>query len=659
MPDNNPKPRVGVYVCHCGTNIAGKVDVKSVAEFAGGLDGVVVSRDYIFMCSEPGQNLIQDDIAKHNLDRVVVSACSPLMHEKTFRGTCAKGGLNRYLCQMVNIREHCSWVTEDGQAATRKAKALMAGGVAKARHLQALKECEVPVADAVLVVGGGITGIQAALQCADAGFKVYLVEREQSIGGYMAQLDKTFPTLDCSACILTPKMVSVGQHPNITLMNYSEVEEVSGYTGNMKVKVRRKASYVHHDLCNGCGVCTEKCPSKVPNEFEQGRSTRRAVYTMFPQAVPNKPVIDHDNCTWFTKGKCRACEKLCKQKAIDFDMKDTIEEIEVGAVILATGHRTFDPARMPQFGHGKLPGVITAMEFERMINASGFSHGHVQGPDGKAPKAVGIVHCVGSRDRNQLPYCSSICCMFSLKYAHLVREHTGADVYNFYIDMRCVGKGYEEFYDRLLNEGVKFVRGKVASVSQGGQHAGEKGKLVVQVEDTLAGAVRRIPLDMLILGTGLQARPDSDEVGRLFGVSRNSDGFFIEQHPKLNPVGSMNQCVFMAGTCAGPKDIPHSVAQGSAAAAGAMGILNQGKVAIESIAAMVREEYCSGCRTCLDLCSYKAISFDAERRRASVDETLCRGCGTCVAACPSSAIWANHFTDQQLMAEVTGLLSVP
>jgi heterodisulfide reductase subunit A len=649
--------RIGVYVCHCGSNIAAKVDVKAVAEVAGKFPDVVVAREYQFMCSDPGQELVRQDIKDYHLDGVVVAACSPLMHEKTFRAACSSIGLNHYLLQMANIREQCSWVTEDPEAATEKAKSIVSGAIGKLRSLKALAEREVPVVKKVLVVGGGIAGIQAALQCAEAGYKVYLVESKQSIGGHMAMLDKTFPTLDCSACILTPKMVSVGQHPNVELFAYSEVDSVSGYAGNMKIRIRHKATYVDNEKCNGCGLCQERCPSKVPNEFEQGKGQRRAIYTLFPQAVPNKPVIDREACIYFKTGKCRACEKMCKQGAIDFDQEDTFEEVDVGAIILATGHRTFDAARMPQYGYGKYPDVYTALEFERMVNASGFTQGKIQKADGSTPETVAIVHCVGSRDQRHNPYCSEVCCMYSLKLAHLIREHCGARVYDFYIDMRCVGKGYEEFFDRLLNEGVRFVRGKVGSITRDGGNGSGPGKLIVRAEDTLAGIIREIPVDMAILATGLESQSNSEEVGRLFGVSRNQAGFFIEQHPKLNPFGTSSACIFIAGTCAGPKDIPQTVSQASAAASGAITLLSQGKVLVEAIAAHNNEERCSACLTCLSVCPYDAITYDEKKNRVVVDETLCQGCGTCVATCPAGAMEADNYTDGQILNEIEALLS--
>lgn len=648
--------RIGVYICHCGSNIAGKVDVKAVTEFAAQLPDVEVCRDYLFMCSEPGQKLILKDIQDNNLNRIVVAACSPLMHEKTFRGVVAQGGLNPYLLNIANIREHCSWVTEDPIKATEKAKALVSAAIGKVRFLKPLEQSEVVVNKSVLVVGGGITGIQAALQCADADYKVYLVEQEQSIGGHMAMLDKTFPTLDCSACILTPKMVSIGKHPNINLMTYSEVVKVGGFVGNFKIRILHKAKYVDYNKCNGCGVCQEKCPVKTDNAFEMNKNKRKAIYTLFPQAVPNKPIIDPQHCTYFLKGKCRVCEKLCPKQAIDFEQKDIYEDISVGAIIIATGHEIFDSLKMPSYGYEKLPDVYNALEFERMVNSGGFTNGKIQTQDGKKPKRVGIIHCVGSRDQRHNPYCSQICCMYAIKFAHLIRDHTGADIYNFYIDIRCVGKGYEEFYDRVLNEGVFFIRGKVSLVTKNTEKSSKDGKLSILVEDTLASIVRRIPLDMIILANGLEARRDSRDVARTFGISVNKHGFFLEQHPKLNPFGTHDQCIFIAGTCAGPKDIPHSVAQASAAAAAAITLLEKDTITVESITGKIHQELCAGCQICVNVCPYEAIKFDLMLKAANIDEGLCRGCGTCVSTCPAGAIEGNNFTDQQVLKEIEAIL---
>ena len=439
--EKKPKERVGVYICHCGSNIAGVVNVGEVSKWAGENltdQGVVVSRDYKFMCSSLGQELIQKDIKEQGLTRVVVAACSPHLHEKTFRNACKGADLNPYLCELVSIREQDSWVHTDKVAATEKAKAIVSGGVARVVHHEALEPLHVPIHPATLVVGGGIAGIQAALEIADAGFPVYLVEREPSIGGHMAQFDKTFPTLDCSACILTPKMVDVGNHPNITMLTYSEVLKVDGYVGNFAVTIKKRARYVKTEDCTGCGICWEKCPKKViDDKFEAGIGYRKAVYTPFPQAVPKYPVIDDINCTYFIKGTCKACEKFCPTKAIDFTQKDEIMTVEVGNIILATGWDLFDARRIPNYGYGRLPNVFTSMEFERLSNSAGPTGGNIVLRDGKTtPKSVGIVHCVGSRDKNYNNYCSAICCMQSLKFAHLVQEKTGATVHNFYIDIR-------------------------------------------------------------------------------------------------------------------------------------------------------------------------------------------------------------------------------
>lgn len=653
--------KIGVYVCHCGTNIAGTVDVAAVREWAETQlkhRGVVIARDYKFMCSSLGQELIERDIKELGLTRVVVAACSPHLHEQTFRAACQRAGLNPYLCELASIREQVSWVHTDKVAATEKSKAVVSGGVERVRQHQPLEPLRVPIHPDTLVVGGGIAGIQAALEIADAGQHVYLVEREPSIGGHMSQFDKTFPTLDCSACILTPKMVSVGAHPHITLLTWSEVEKVDGYVGNFAVTIRQKAHGVNTPLCTGCGICQEKCPKKVIDEvYEAGLGYRKAIYTPFPQAVPKYPVIDRANCTYYQKGTCKACQKFCPTGAIDFEQADSLITVQVGNIILATGYDLFDPRRIPHYGYGRLANVFTSLEFERLTNAAGPTNGNIVLRDGQTPpRAVGIIHCVGSRDRNYNNYCSVICCMQSLKFAHLVKERTGADVYNFYIDMRTPAKAYDEFYQRVLEEGTLFVRGKVAEVTDAARLRGEEGKIIIQVEDTLAGRQRRIPVDMVILSAGLEPRRDAKQTAKLFGISCSADGWFIEKHPKLDPVATMTEGVFIAGCVQGPKDIPTSVAQGAAAAARVLGRIQQKEMALEPVRASINEAQCSGCRICNNLCPFNAILFHEDRMVSEVNPALCQGCGTCVAACPAGAISGTGFSNEQILSQIEGLL---
>ena len=652
--------KIGVYVCHCGSNIAGTVDVAAVAQWAGDLDGVEIARDNKFMCSSLGQEQVEEDIKEYGLDRVVVASCSPHMHESTFRVACQRAGLNPYFFEMANIREHASWVHKDRGEATEKAKALVGASVARVWYHEPLFPKRAPVNQNTLVVGGGVAGIQAALEIANAGYQVYLVEREPSIGGHMAQLDKTFPTLDCSACILTPRMFEAGNHKNITCLTYSEVEEVSGYIGNFEARIRVRARSVNQELCTGCGVCEEKCPKIIVDRvFEAGLGYRKAIYRPFPQAVPKYPVIDRENCIWFERGKCRVCEKFCPTDAIDFDEQDRILEVEVGNIIVATGYDAFDARRIPQYGYGRYPNVFTALEFERMTNAAGPTEGKILLRDGATvPESVAIIHCVGSRDVRYREYCSRVCCMYSLKFAHMAHEKLpGATVRNFYIDIRTPGKDYEEFYHRMLEEGTSFIRGRVASVSDATMGPEEDGKLIVTAEDTLIGEQRRIPVDMVILATGLEPRHDSHEVARTFSISCSREGFFKEKHPKLDPIATMTDGVFIAGCAQGPRDIPDTVAQGAAAAARVLSIIGKGEVEIEAATAEVNELTCVGCRMCIESCPYSAIDYLEDRQKARVNEALCKGCGTCVAACLSKSITLHHFTDQQLVAQMCGAMN--
>ena len=648
--------RIGVFVCHCGLNIAKTVRVSELAEFAGTLPDVVVAADYKFMCSTPGQEMIQNDIRKHNLDRVIVAACSPLMHEKTFRKVIENAGLNQYLLSIVNVREQDAWVTENEDEATAKAKALINGAVYRARLLQPLTARFIDVNPDVMVVGGGIAGIQAALELAETGKKVYLVERNSTIGGHMAQFDKTFPTLDCSACILTPKMDAVLQNLRIDLMTSCEVEEVKGFVGNFDVKIRQKARYVDHDKCNACLACTEKCPGKGVSEWDEGLVKRKAVYIPFPQAVPQKPVIDRDACVYFKTGKCRLCEKVCPQGAIAFGQQDTFREIKVGAVILATGYDLMDTKPLLQYGYGRLPGVYHALEVERLFNAAGPTGGKVVMRDGKEPQSIAILHCIGSRDKNHYEYCSRVCCMYSLKFAHLLKEKTHGDVYQLYIDMRAPGKAYEEFYNRLVEEDVKFIRGKAARVTDQSDNPDFAGKLIVEVDDTLTGSFVRIPVDMVVLSPAMKPRADAKEMARLFNLSTDKYGFFMERHPKLAPLSTMTEGLFIAGACQGPKDIPDSVAQGTGAAAEALTIVVKDRMELEAATAVVNPAACCGCQNCVRVCPYGAPVFKTDKQVSEINEALCKGCGLCAASCPASAIYTRHFTNDQVMAEMEGLM---
>ena len=1123
--------RIGFYICHCGINISYRVRVQEVAEYVAALPNVVVSRDYLFMCSDPGQELIENDIRKHHLTRVVVASCSPRMHDKTFRGACQRAGLNPYRAfHMVSVREQVSWVTEDEDEATKKAKNLVGAGVLRVVYQDDLTPARFSVCTNTLVVGGGIAGMQAALDVAKAGFKAYLVERQPTIGGHMLQYDKTFPTLDCAACIGTPKMVSVGQEPNIELLSYSEVEDVSGFIGNFKVKIRRKSRYIENN-CTGCGECEKVCPIDFPNEWDVGTMTRKAIYRPFPQAVPITYCIDkydrapcvqtcpagtnvqgyvaliksgrypeavklimeklplpgtlgricpapcekecrraevdsavairalkrfaadqvvlsdlplpkiedrpekvavigsgpagltvayylrlqgyqvtifealdqlggmlrvgipdyrlppdvldneinyilkhgieirtgvrfgsdlsledlredgfstvflgigaHDSMRMLIPGEdkaesvidavgflrevnlgrgkvpgkraivvgggnvaidaarvakrlgsetvtvvyrrseqempaypeeiqgareegieflylmapvsihsqdgkvtgfecirtklgpsdasgrrrpvpvegsefviecdavlpaigqkidvswaaaepdlkltsrntfrvnrhtlqtsvanvfaagdavtgpasvieavaaghkvvaamhrfingenldqyaeelaaqeppgtdwqeiskeienisrvvsahldvvqraenfdevdrnfseeaarkeaarcvdcggcceCKLCVSVCEAKAINHCMEDKVEEIEVGSIILATGFDPLDPTPMQQYGYGKYANVFTNLEFERLSNATGPTRGKLLKRDPndrlkftEPPKSVAILHCIGSRDINYHEYCSRTCCMYALKYAHLLKDKCGHDteIYNFYIDMRCFGKGYEEFYNRVQSEGVRMVRGKASRVEE------KDGRLMVTAEDTLSDCMVKVAVDMVILCTAMEPRSDANEVTRIFGINIGSDGFFQEEHPKLEPVSTPTSGVFLAGTCQGPKDIPDTVAQAKGAAAEALALSASGVVAVAPMISSIDPNICIGCQVCIGLCPYSAIEFNEFKGISVVNEAVCKGCGSCAGYCPSGAATIRHFTDKQIFAEIDGLLAM-
>jgi heterodisulfide reductase subunit A2 len=663
--------KIGVFVCHCGENISATVDCAKVAETAGNYDGVAFSVDYKYMCSDPGQNLIKSAIKEKGLTGVVVASCSPRMHEPTFRKACAEAGLNPYMCEMANLREHCSWVHEKGEATTEKAIDLVRILVEKVKYNQSLNSIKVPVTKTALVIGGGIAGIQASLDIANTGHKVILIEKDPSIGGHMSQLSETFPTLDCSQCILTPRMVEVAQHPNITLYTYAELESLEGFIGNFKARIRRKSKSLDEKLCTGCGFCTIKCPvKKIPSEFNEGLGKRTAIYVPFPQAVPNKPVIDRINCTYYIKGKCKICEIVCPTGAIRFDQEDQIVEAEVGAIVIATGFTVKQPDFFPEYGYGKYPDVITGLQFERLASASGPTLGEIRRPsDGKVPEKIVFLACAGSRDPAKgIPYCSKICCMYIAKHAMLYQHKVrGGKSYVFYMDIRAGGKMYEEFVRRAIeDDGVNYIRGRVSRIYE------KNGKLIVDGADTLLNAMPvEIEADMVVLATAGVANEGAEELAQKLHISYDPYKFFAEAHPKLKPVETNTAGIFLAGACQAPRDIPESVAMASGAAVKIAGLFSQDELTREPIIAVVNRQAppvyssCVGCFLCVSACPYQAIEKEEINNRdgeviksiAKVNPGLCQGCGTCVAFCRTKSIDIQGYTHEQMYTEVVALLN--
>ena len=652
--------RIGVFVCHCGTNIAATVDVERVAETLGHEPGVVFATHYPYMCSQTGQDMIREKIAEYALTGVVICSCSPRMHEQTFRKACEKAGLNGYMVEIANIREQCSWIHKDKEEATEKAVILGRAAIAKVQLNAPLTAGTSPVTKRALVIGGGIAGIQTALDIAEAGFEVDIVEKKPTIGGKMTQIDKTFPTLDCAACILTPKMVDCAQNEKIHIYAYSEVESVGGFVGNFHVKIRRKARFVDETKCTGCGACTEKCPQKkVPNEFNLGLDTRRAIYIPFAQAVPKVATIDADYCNMLKNGKCGVCAKVCTAGAIDYKQQDTVIEQEYGAIVAATG---FDPIKLDQFdefAYSKSPDVVSSLEFERLMNAAGPTGGTLLRPsDGAHPKTIVFVQCVGSRcdgAQKGKSYCSKICCMYTAKHAMLCREkYPDTDVYVFYIDVRTPGKLFDEFY------GVHYIKGMVGKVVP------EGGKLKVQASDLLDNRQLHIDADMVVLAAAIEPDKSARSIATMLTASMDTNDFFTEAHPKLRPVESPTAGVFLSGTCQGPKDIPETVAQASAAAAKVIGLLCKDSLTCNPCTAQPDEMMCNGCSSCEKVCPYGAITYiDKEfrgpnrttliRRVAQVNPAVCQGCGACTVACPSGAMDLKGFSNKQIMAEVDAI----
>ena len=658
--------RIGVFVCHCGSNIAGTVDVKRVVEAIRTEPGVIHAEDYPYMCSEAGQQLIAKAIEEHKLTGIVVCSCSPRMHEATFRKAAANAGINSFMVEIANIREHCSWIHKDVEEGTEKAVILARAAIAKLNLDTPLHPGESRVVKRALVIGGGIAGIQSALDIADAGYEVDIVEKTPSIGGRMSQLDKTFPTLDCSACILTPKMVEAAAHEKINIYTYSEVEKVSGFVGDFKVDIRKKARYVDSTKCTGCGLCQEKCPSKkAPSEFNRGLNTRSAIYTPFAQAIPNVPVIDTENCLKFKTGKCGICQKICAAGAVDYEQQDEIITREYGAIVVATGFDTIKLDKYDEYAYSQSKDVVTSLELERIMNAAGPTKGHLERlSDGKAPKNIVFIQCVGSRcsDNRGKSYCSKICCMYTAKHAMLIRDkYPDTNVTVFYIDVRTPGKNFDEFYRRAVEDyHVNYVKGQVGKVMPQ-----PDGSLLVQGVDLIDNKQIKMNADMVVLATAIEPDPSVRNIATMLTASIDTNNFLTESHAKLRPVESPTAGVFLSGVCQGPKDIPETVAQAGAAAVKAIGLLAKDKLTTNPCTAQADILLCNGCSTCANVCPYGAISYEnmqvndhgirEERRVAVVNNALCQGCGACTVACPSGAMDLQGFSNRQILAEVDAI----
>jgi len=660
------EPKIGVYICHCGVNIAGVVDVEDVAKYVEGLPNIALAKHYVYMCSQPGQAMIKEDIKEHGLNRVVVASCSPRMHELTFRRVVEEGGLNPYLFEMTNIREHCSWVHPDEpEKATKKAKDLIRMSVAKARLLEPLERREVEVTKRALVIGAGVAGMRAALDLADRGFDIHLIEKTPSIGGRTAQLDKLYPTEEPAPDILKPLMNAVVSHPKIKLLTNSEVSSVDGFIGNFKVKITIKVRHVT-EKCDACGECEVKCPIEVPDEFNFDLSKRKAIYLPFQAATPRRYVIDDGNCN-----RCGECVKACGRGAINLEEQPEELEVDVGVIITATGHDLYDPPE-GEYGYKACKNVITMPQLERLLSKNGPTKGQLSF-NGSTPRNVVFISCVGSRQEPGVyksikekqtlnRYCSRVCCTAALKNAITIREmYPTTRVYYLERDIRTFGRGHEDYYRKAGESRVLFIKYRPEAPPT---VSGNPNGLAVTVQDVLTNnETLAIPADLVVLNVGIVPRADAPDLQSKLKIARGVDGFFQEAHAKLRPLDTPTDGIYLAGTAQGPKDITDSVAMGSAAAAKAAIPLAKGKVELEPTVAYVDLSKCDGCAMCIEACTFKALGIEEReekgtiKKRAIVNEALCKGCGACAATCPPKAIYVKHFTLDQISAMIDAALA--
>ena len=628
--------KLGVFICHCGVNIAGSVDVKSVAEKMGKVQNVVHSTDYIYMCSDPGQQLIREAIQEKGLEGVVVACCSPSMHENTFRKAVKSQGMNPYCCEIANIREQCSWVHQrEKQKATEKAEQIILSTLEKVRKNEPLEAISVAIDRKVLVIGGGITGMTAALDLANGGYEVILIEREGALGGHMAQLSKTFPELDPALSSLLTRTMEVEKHPKIHLYCYSELEDVKGYVGNFDLVIHKKATYVDWEKCNGCGLCIEHCPAEYVSTFERGLGMQKAIDRLYPQSVPNRPILQKDRCRYFIDGSCRKCEEVCPEKAIRFNQEGEHVKQKVGAIVVATGYELYPMEQLGEYGYGDIPDVIDGLTFERMLSPEGTTKGKIRRPsDGKVPKEMVFIQCVASRDPDRyMPYCSRVCCMYTAKQAKIYKEQIpDGQPYIFYMDIRSDCKGYEEFLQKTIEEkGLLYLRGRVSRVFQ------DDGKVRILGVDTLTGKMVEVAADMVVLATAMIPSQGVKDLAAKLRATVDKHGFLTEAHIKLYPVESSTKGIYLAGCGQGPKDISDSVSQASATASKIQALLSTDKILQDPLIAYVDELICSGCGICVEVCPYEAREMDPRKGISIVHSALCQGCGACIAACPNNA----------------------